>query len=102
MTNMRHDSTHWLARYRAAVAPVRARAAAAYPTVDIPVSTWLALLDCFDAGRPFSMLRTVDNVERVRMRDAWEGHRRTWRADAMARYADIRHAALGQHVDTTG
>ncbi len=104
MTNMRHDSDHWLARYRVAVAPVRARATAApWPPYDMPLSAWVALLDCLDVKRPFSFLRNVDNVERVRIRTAWEYHKReqaqAWRADCVARYADVR-ARIGTHVDT--
>ena len=83
-----------IARYRAAVATVRQRAALPR-VIDAP------LLECLDAGRAFCFLRTLDNVERVALRQTWEQHRRSvWAADAIARYRDIRHMALGQHVDT--
>lgn len=82
-------------RYRAATLAVRQRAALPR-VIDAP------LLECLDAGRAFCFLRTLDNVERVALRQAWEQHRRSvWAADAIARYRDIRHMALGQHVDTT-
>jgi hypothetical protein len=81
-------------RYRAAVTPVRQRAALPR-VIDAP------LLECLDAGRPFCFMRTLDNVDRVALRQTWEQHRRdTWAADAIARYRDIRHMALGQSVDT--
>jgi hypothetical protein len=83
-----------ITRYRAAVATVRQRAALPR-VIDAP------LLECLDAGRPFCFMRTLDNVDRVALRQTWEQHRRdTWAADAIARYRDIRHMALGQSVDT--
>jgi hypothetical protein len=83
-----------IARYRAAVATVQQRAALPR-VIDAP------LLECLDAGRAFCFLRTLDNVDRVALRQTWEQHRRdTWAADAIARYRDIRHMALGQSVDT--
>lgn len=89
-------------RYRAAVRAVQTRAAAPWPPYDMPLASWVALLECLDVKRPFSFLRNVDNVERVRIRTAWEYHKvQAWRADCVARYRDIRER-IGTHVDTFG
>lgn len=61
----------WLARFRAATIRTRVRAAAIRGRPLDP-----ALLECLNAGRPFCFLRSVDNVERVAMREAWEMSRR--------------------------
>ena len=54
-----------IARYAAVVSRLRAQRDSV-PALDD------ALLACLNAGRPFCFLRTVDTVERVALRDAWE------------------------------
>jgi hypothetical protein len=88
---MKHDSDHWLARYRTATAAVRERAS--MPVTTLPGDAWDALVECFDSGRGFCFVRSVDAIERVAMRSAWEGERRAWGADALARYRAVQ--ALG-------
>jgi hypothetical protein len=69
-----------IASYRAISGPLRARAA-------IPETIDAALFDCLATGRPFCFMRTLDTVDRVRLRDAFE--HKAWAADALARYRQV-------------
>jgi hypothetical protein len=52
-------------RYCASVQDIRDRARD-------PLILTGAELECYDSGRPFSFMRNLDLIERVRMRNAWE------------------------------